>query len=124
VLERFDVITTCDDVELGKPHPQIFQVATSKLGILPANTLALEDSNNGMRSAMAAGLVAVMVPDLIGPDADVEKRAFAVVSQDGDADRPVIIDENGLFHAGDLVGLFAAKFLNAPRAFTSKALYR
>lgn len=39
--------------------------------------------------------------------------AFAIVSTDGDSDRPFVIDENGLFHRGDELGAIVAKWLNA-----------
>ncbi len=40
-------------------------------------------------------------------------RAFALVSTDGDGDRPVLVDEKGRFHPGDVLGLVAADFLGA-----------
>ncbi|MEW6170266.1 MAG: methyltransferase domain-containing protein, partial [Candidatus Omnitrophota bacterium] len=43
-------------------------------------------------------------------------HAFAIVSTDGDSDRPFVIDENGIFHRGDVLGVVVAKFLGADSA--------
>ena len=40
--------------------------------------MALEDSPNGIRSASAAGMAAVMVPDLVQPDEELKRLAFRV----------------------------------------------
>ena len=50
------------------------------MGIRPENLLTLEDSNNGMRAAIAAGTIAVMIPDILPPDEDIKKNAFAIVN--------------------------------------------
>jgi HAD superfamily hydrolase (TIGR01509 family) len=68
---RFDVIVAHGDYENGKPHPAPFLTAAKKLGVAPEDCLALEDSLNGVRSACAAGMMTVMVPDLITPTDDI-----------------------------------------------------
>jgi HAD superfamily hydrolase (TIGR01509 family) len=68
VLDKFDLrprfrfVLTCDDIVRGKPDPQIYQLAASRLGLAPQRLLVLEDSQNGCRAAIAAGTVAVAVP--------------------------------------------------------------
>jgi len=79
-LSLFDAIITSENVKNGKPSPDCYRMACEQLNILPADCLALEDSNNGMRSALGAGCYAVMIPDLLQPDSDVAQRATAVVS--------------------------------------------
>ena len=59
---RFRLILTCDDIRQGKPHPEIYLLAASRLGFEPQELLVLEDSQNGCRAAVLAGTVAVAVP--------------------------------------------------------------
>jgi beta-phosphoglucomutase-like phosphatase (HAD superfamily) len=59
---RFKFILTCDDIVEGKPHPEIYLMAAARFGLLPAEMLVLEDSQNGCRSAVAAGALTVAVP--------------------------------------------------------------
>jgi beta-phosphoglucomutase-like phosphatase (HAD superfamily) len=60
-----------DEVARGKPAPDIFLAAAECLGVPVANCLVLEDSNAGVRGALAAGARVVMVPDLLQPADDV-----------------------------------------------------
>lgn len=68
----FEVIVTGDTVTKGKPDPEIFLTAASKLGIHPARCVAIEDSRNGVRSAFAAGMRVILVPDVVKPEADMQ----------------------------------------------------
>ena len=70
---RFDAIVAAGDYERGKPFPDPYLRAASVLGIEPPACLALEDSHNGVRSAAAAGMQTVMVPDLLPPIDDVAR---------------------------------------------------
>lgn len=67
LLDRFDALITRDLQTRGKPHPEPFLKAAEALGVAPADCLALEDSHNGVRSAAAAGMMTVMVPDMLDP---------------------------------------------------------
>lgn len=62
--EAFDFVATRDDVELGKPDPEIYLLVARELGIPPAECLVIEDSPTGVRAALAAGMgvVAVSTP--------------------------------------------------------------
>ena len=71
VAEYFDVLVCGDDVKNGKPHPEVFLTAAQRLGLQPQECAAFEDSINGIKSAHAAGMVTVMVPDLIQPTEEV-----------------------------------------------------
>lgn len=63
--DRFFQTHVCgDDVTHGKPAPDIYLEAARRIGIAPEACLALEDSPNGSRSAVAAGMVTIAVPDL------------------------------------------------------------
>jgi HAD superfamily hydrolase (TIGR01509 family) len=67
IIERFDALITRDVQTHGKPHPEPFLKAATALGVAPADCLALEDSHNGVRSAAGAGMMTVMVPDMLDP---------------------------------------------------------
>lgn len=71
ILRRFDALVGGDDVERGKPAPDIYLAAARALAVEPARCLVLEDSNTGARAGLAAGMAVVMVPDLLEPDAAV-----------------------------------------------------
>jgi HAD superfamily hydrolase (TIGR01509 family) len=68
---RFDAIVAAGDYPRGKPAPDPFLRAAERLGMEPANCLALEDSFNGVRAAAAAGMRTVMVPDLLAPTDEI-----------------------------------------------------
>ena len=79
VLDRFSHLVTGDQVERGKPAPDIFLRAASLLGVEPARCLVLEDSPYGVMAAHAAGMVPVMVPDLVAPTDEIARLAYAVL---------------------------------------------
>lgn len=60
---RFHAILTAEDVVNGKPEPEIYLKAAERLGIEPHEMAVLEDSTNGCRAALAAGCVAIAVPN-------------------------------------------------------------
>lgn len=65
--EHFRVLIGGDQIENGKPAPDIYLKAAATLGLAPSRCAGFEDSANGVRAAVAAGLVTVQVPDLIHP---------------------------------------------------------
>jgi len=67
----FDRITTGCEVSQGKPHPEIFLLAAERLNTAPQHCLGFEDSNNGVRAGVAAGLQMFQIPDLVTPDSDI-----------------------------------------------------
>ena len=67
LVDRFHALITRDVQTMGKPHPEPFLKAAAALGLAPADCLALEDSHNGVRAASAAGMMTVMVPDMLDP---------------------------------------------------------
>ncbi|MBX7167151.1 MAG: HAD family phosphatase [Pirellulales bacterium] len=67
---RFEFLLTAEDVVQGKPHPEIYLKAASRLGREPADVLVLEDSANGCRAAVAAGTLALAVPGEHSADHD------------------------------------------------------
>lgn len=71
VYDYFDAFVCGDDVKNGKPHPEVFLTAAEKLELAPENCAAFEDSINGIKSASAAGMKTVMVPDFLQPTDEV-----------------------------------------------------
>ena len=60
---RFRVTVSSEEVPRGKPAPDVYHAAATKLGAEPATCVAVEDSANGLRAAAAAGMVLVAVPN-------------------------------------------------------------
>lgn len=78
-LEKyFDEIVCGDMVQRSKPEPDIWLEALRRLGVDAANAAAIEDSFNGVKSAHAAGLYTIMVPDLVQPTDEIRQLANEV----------------------------------------------
>lgn len=80
---HFRVVVTRDDVAHGKPHPDLFVEAARQLGVNAERCLAVEDSFHGIRAAHAAGMMAVMVPDRLVPNAEI-RALCAFIARDLD----------------------------------------
>jgi HAD superfamily hydrolase (TIGR01509 family) len=63
VADRFRVTVSSEEVARGKPAPDVYLAAAERLGVDPAHCVAIEDSANGLRSAAAAGMTVVAVPN-------------------------------------------------------------
>jgi HAD superfamily hydrolase (TIGR01509 family) len=59
----FDVIVTGDEIERGKPHPDIYMRAAEKLGLAPDACLVIEDALSGIAAAKAAQMRVAAIPD-------------------------------------------------------------
>jgi len=73
--DTFEVVVTGDSVSHGKPHPEPYEKAAALLRLDPAETLAIEDSNTGARSAEAAGCTVLVVPNHV-PVLPGDRRIF------------------------------------------------
>jgi HAD superfamily hydrolase (TIGR01509 family) len=91
LLGRFNEIVGHGDYEKGKPAPDPFLRAAERLGVEPQFCLALEDSHNGVRSASAAGMMTVMVPDLLPPTDEI-RALCTFVTHDLHAVRRSVLD--------------------------------
>jgi len=80
LTDRFHGVVAHGDYATGKPAPDPFLKAAERLGVAPALCLALEDSHNGVRSAAAAGMMAIMVPDLIPATDEIQGLCTHVVA--------------------------------------------
>ncbi len=76
----FNVIVAGDQVQRSKPDPEIYLAAASRLGKDPRDCLALEDSDNGVKSAHAAGMTIFQIPDLVEPSQEVISLGHRIVS--------------------------------------------
>jgi HAD superfamily hydrolase (TIGR01509 family) len=79
LTHRFHAVIGHGDYENPKPAPDPYLVAAKRLGIPASSCLALEDSPVGVRSASAAGLMTVMVPDLVPPTDEIRGLCHLVV---------------------------------------------
>lgn len=77
-IDYFDLIVGGDAVVHSKPDPEIYLMACERLGVNPADTYVIEDSYNGIRSAYAAGMKPIMVPDLIAPDKEMRYKSICI----------------------------------------------
>ena len=78
ILPRFDAVVAAGDYPRGKPNPDPFLTAAARLGVAPGDCLALEDSHNGVRAAHAAGMMTVMVPDLLEATEEMREKTLAI----------------------------------------------
>ena len=67
LLDRFPIVIAGDQVEKGKPAPDIFLAAALRLEVAPKYCLVLEDSDAGIQAAYDAGMTSVMIPDMKPP---------------------------------------------------------
>ena len=80
----FDNITCGCEVTQGKPNPEIYLLAAQRLGVKPQCCLAFEDSNNGVKSAVAANMVTYQIPDLITPSEEIISLGVKIRDSLGD----------------------------------------
>jgi HAD superfamily hydrolase (TIGR01509 family) len=80
----FRVTLSTEEVPRGKPAPDVYLAAASRLGLSPEVCAAVEDSSNGLRSAAAAGLAVIAVPHGIYPPAADALEAASLVIDDLD----------------------------------------
>ena len=81
MMGYFDTIVTGDMIEHGKPAPDIYLLAAERLGVDPADCVGVEDSMSGVRSIHAAGMRAVMIPDMIRPTPEVEALVWKKLTE-------------------------------------------
>jgi HAD superfamily hydrolase (TIGR01509 family) len=78
LVDRFQALITRDVQTRGKPDPEPFLKAAEALGVDPGHCLALEDSHNGVRAAASAGMMTVMVPDMLDPTEEMESLCVRI----------------------------------------------
>jgi len=79
LIKYFDHIICANDVKFGKPAPDTYLKAVNYLKLDPKECLAIEDSPNGVKSAVSAGLNTIMIPDQTPPTQDLLDLKIYVV---------------------------------------------
>ena len=90
----FAVTVSSEEVARGKPAPDVYLEAIGRLGVEPARAAAVEDSANGIRSAHAAGLRVVAIPNAHFPPNEDALALADVVVDSLDELTPDVIDPN------------------------------
>lgn len=80
LLEYFDELISATMVKEGKPAPDIYRYACMCLNLSPGQCLAIEDSPNGVLSAVRAGCHTIMIPDQTRPDAALTPHLCACMN--------------------------------------------
>lgn len=78
VWDYLDAVVYGDEVEHGKPEPDIFLRAAKAIGISPSEAVVVEDSINGIKAGYAADMRVVHIPDTIAIDDDIRKLTYMV----------------------------------------------
>jgi HAD superfamily hydrolase (TIGR01509 family) len=78
LTHRFHAVIGHGDYSHSKPAPDPYLVAARRLAVPAGFCLALEDSHGGVRSAAAAGMMTIMVPDLVPPSAEISALCLCV----------------------------------------------
>ena len=76
IWDYFDGAVFGDMVTNAKPDPEIYLKAAAIIGINPEHCIALEDSAAGIQSSHAAGMMPIMIPDLVHPTDEIKKLCF------------------------------------------------
>jgi HAD superfamily hydrolase (TIGR01509 family) len=83
--DEFTVTVSSEEVARGKPSPDVYLEVTGRLGVEAPRCVAIEDSSNGLRSATAAGMAVIAVPNPhYPPDEDALALAGATVATPGE----------------------------------------
>ena len=80
IFSYFKVLVGGEQVSQSKPYPDIYLKAASLLRVSPSKCLALEDSENGVRAAVSAGMVTIQIPDLIEPSIELKALGHVIRS--------------------------------------------
>jgi HAD superfamily hydrolase (TIGR01509 family) len=80
IAEAFQATVSSEEVAHGKPAPDVYLEAARRLGVAPDRCAAVEDSHSGIRSAHAAGMRVIAIPNAsYPPDADALALADVVL---------------------------------------------
>ena len=106
VWDYLDAVVYGDEVERGKPEPDIFLRAAKAIGVNPSEAVVVEDSINGIKAGYAAGMRVVHIPDTIAIDDDIRKLTYMVCD-----------DLNGLIYVVESINKPAINRKNVINAF-------
>jgi HAD superfamily hydrolase (TIGR01509 family) len=80
LLAHFPLVVGGDEVAHPKPAPDIYLLTARRLQVDPRRCVVLEDSPAGVRSALAAGMTPIHIPDLLAPSNDVRALGHRIVA--------------------------------------------
>lgn len=106
VWDYLDAVVYGDEVEHGKPEPDIFLQAAKAIGISPSEAVVVEDSINGIKAGYAADMRVVHIPDTIAIDDDIRKLTYMVCA-----------DLNGLIDVVESINKLVINRKNVINAF-------
>jgi HAD superfamily hydrolase (TIGR01509 family) len=90
---RFAAIASLEDIQRGKPDPQVFLVAARKVGIPPSACVVFEDATVGIQAAKAAGMLAIGVTTTHSAQSLFAAGADHVIDHFSECDVPSLIAE-------------------------------
>jgi HAD superfamily hydrolase (TIGR01509 family) len=90
--DLIEVTVSSEEVDRGKPAPDVYLEATRRMGADPRRTAAIEDSTNGLLSAAAAGMHVIAIPNDAHPPADRGLAAADVVLHSIDDLIPAVVE--------------------------------
>ena len=114
ILYEFDFVATRDDVNSGKPDPEIYLLALEKSGLKPEECIVIEDSRNGVLAAKGAGMSVVATTNIYTENEDLSEADIVVTclgEPDGvkgilkQADEKLAFD--GILHVDQLIKYFS-----------------
>ena len=78
IADYFDAVVSGEQVEHGKPFPDIFLLAAQKLNLQAQDCYVFEDGINGVRAGIQAGCSTIMVPDLVPPTKELYEQCTGI----------------------------------------------
>ena len=93
IEEFFDDIISAKNVPYGKPAPDVYLTACEKLDVKPEETIAVEDSPNGVMSASRAGCNVVMVPDQTEVEEELKSHLFGSIRSLGEFEEFIVKEQ-------------------------------
>jgi beta-phosphoglucomutase-like phosphatase (HAD superfamily) len=89
----FSATVSGEEVQRGKPAPDVYLATAAKLAVAPARSAAVEDSTNGLKAAAAAGMLVIAVPNReFPPAAEALALARLTVESVGELTADAIVD--------------------------------
>lgn len=79
LYDYFQTIVGGDQLKKSKPNPDIYLMACEKMKVIPKDAYAIEDSYNGIRAAYSAGMMPIMVPDILPATEEMQQMSVVVL---------------------------------------------
>jgi beta-phosphoglucomutase len=95
IFDKFKVIITGDDVKHGKPHPEPYLLTCKLLGIEPAESIVIEDSSSGVKSAISAGCKCIGITTTHSKDQLLSNSPTVIINSFDEINEKFIKDLQG-----------------------------